>query len=181
MRACFWIIFVFLIYFLGFLGFPCLDHGFEISFQFGIICPIFPSFSCELGSFVAYSCFSEVFPLCLCFSSISRQFLLCFGLSIWHSAFGTLFSGQRFHMSHEKYPFTFHNTGCLIGALTMAYYNPHITAFLIPYIYPKQPGFCSLLTKLASTVTLVTPFECWFYKANLSCGEPGVWVHWYVY
>lgn len=57
----FGLFFVFLIYFLGFLGFPCLDHGFEISFQFGIICPIFPSFSCELGSFVAYSCFPRYF------------------------------------------------------------------------------------------------------------------------
>ena len=123
-RACFWIIFfVFLIYFFVFWGFRVLSKGFdEMSFQFGIICPIFPSFSCELGSFVACSCFSEVFPLCL-FFSISRHFLLCFGVSIWHYAFGTLFSGQRFHMSHEKYPFTFHYTGCLIGALTMAYYN----------------------------------------------------------
>lgn len=65
-RACFWIIFfVFLIYFFVFWGFRVLSKGFdEMSFQFGIICPIFPSFSCELGSFVACSCFSEVFPLC---------------------------------------------------------------------------------------------------------------------
>ena len=53
------------IFFCVFWGFRVLPTGFdEISLQFGIICPIFPSFSCELGSFVACSCFSEVFPLC---------------------------------------------------------------------------------------------------------------------
>ena len=102
----------------------------------------------------------------------------CFNLAL---CFWYPFLWSKIPHEHEKYPFTFHYTGCLIGALTMAYYNPHITVFLIPYIYPKQPGFCSLLIKLASTVTPVTAFECWFYKANLSCGEPDIWVHWYVY
>ena len=29
-------------------------------------------------------------------------------------------------MSHEKNPLTFHYTGCLMGLLIVAYYNPHI-------------------------------------------------------
>ncbi len=31
------------------------------------------------------------------------------------------------HLSHEKNPLTFHDTGWLIGILIMVYYNPYIT------------------------------------------------------
>ena len=33
----------------------------------------------------------------------------------------------KIQVSHEKKPLTFHHTGCLIGSLIMAYYNPHLT------------------------------------------------------
>ena len=42
---------------------------------------------------------------------------------------------------------TFHYTDWLIGILILVYYNPHIAGSITPYIiYPKQPGFFSLLS-----------------------------------
>ena len=46
------------------------------------------------------------------------------------------------HMSHEKEKSrTFRYTGCVIGILIMAYYNPHMNGFVQSPINPKQPGF----------------------------------------
>ena len=39
---------------------------------------------------------------------------------------------------------TFRYTGCVIGILIMAYYNPHMNGFVQSPINPKQPGFVSL-------------------------------------
>ncbi len=47
--------------------------------------------------------------------------------TILKTRFKTKPLSQANHMSHEKNPLTFHYTGCLIGILIMAYYNPHIT------------------------------------------------------
>ena len=43
---------------------------------------------------------------------------------------------------------TFHHTGCLIGILTVVYFNPHMTGQYNLRIYPKEPGFFLLLSCL---------------------------------
>ena len=45
------------------------------------------------------------------------------------------------------------NLGWLIGILTMVYYNPYITGQYNPPIYPKQPGFLSLLNWFARQIS----------------------------
>ena len=45
------------------------------------------------------------------------------------------------HLSHEKNPPTFHYTGCLIGILILAYYNPYITGYYNPLYNPTNQGF----------------------------------------
>ena len=52
-------------------------------------------------------------------------------------------------MSHEKNLLTFHHyTGCLIGILIMAYYNPYITGYFNPLYNPTSQGFfhCSIVS-----------------------------------
>ena len=42
--------------------------------------------------------------------------------------------GRQKSVEPRKNPLTFHYTGCSMGLLIMAYYNPHIPGSIIPYI-----------------------------------------------
>ena len=62
--------------------------------------------------------------------STSYNHYLDLRLHVTHAEINEKKVTQKDHisqMSHEKNPLTFHFTGCLMGLLIMAYYNPHIT------------------------------------------------------
>ena len=59
----------------------------------------------------------------------------------WGKQVENSFFERSEQVSHEENLLIFIKTGCLIGILTMVYYNPHITELYSPLIYPKQPAF----------------------------------------
>ena len=50
-------------------------------------------------------------------------------------------AGCSSHLIHEKNPLTFHHTGCLIGILIIANYNPHITGWYSARYIRNNAGF----------------------------------------
>ena len=73
---------------------------------------------CHCTSRITVSLLEERAPCCC------KPRPYCTQFSIQEHPERKVFIGQ---LSHEKSPLTFHYTGCLIGLLIMACYNPHIT------------------------------------------------------